>query len=113
MLQRLLRQDRAHDETDAKSVQMLRHDPAVQIIDVREPDEWRAGHLREASLIPLGLLANRKDELDATLLVIAVCRSGARSLVAVDVLRQHGFTNVKSMAGGMLAWSEAGYPINR
>lgn len=85
----------------------------VQVVDVREPEEWKGGHVLNAVLIPLGSLAFRKDELDPSLPVITVCRSGKRSLVAVDVLRNAGFPDAKSLAGGMLAWQVAGQPVER
>ena len=84
-----------------------------QIVDVRERDEWAAGHLPGAIFIPRGELAIRKHELDPSKPVITVCRSGNRSLVAVDILQRAGFTDVASMAGGMIAWAQAGQPIKR
>lgn len=79
---------------------------AAQILDVREPDEFTGplGHIRGAILIPLGELAARTDELDKTRPVVCVCRSGARSAHATNMLRQAGFARIANLAGGMLAW---------
>jgi sulfur dioxygenase len=80
---------------------------------VRERDEWNEGHIPDAQFIPLGELPARVGELDAARPVITICRSGQRSLVAVEILQRAGFTDVASMAGGMLAWAQARQPIER
>jgi rhodanese-related sulfurtransferase len=85
----------------------------VQILDVREPNEWAEGHLPGATLIPLGDLGRRSSELDPTRPVVVVCRSGQRSATATDLLIRTGFGDVKNLTGGMIAWSQAGYPVVR
>ena len=90
-----------------------REDAPVPVIDVREQDEWDAGHLAEATLVPLGELAERRHEFDPAAPLVIVCRSGRRSLVAADYLRQMGFHQARSLAGGMIAWAEAGLPVER
>jgi rhodanese-related sulfurtransferase len=85
----------------------------IQIVDVREPNEWAAGHLPGAVLIPLGELARRAGELDPARPVVVVCRSGNRSATATDLLRRGGFRDVKNLGGGMTAWARAGYPVVR
>lgn len=100
-------------ETDIAQVAQARANGEVQIVDVREPDEWAAGHIPDAVLIPLGHLAFRHHELDPKRPVVAVCRSGNRSLVAAELLLNAGFSDVKSMAGGMIAWAQAGHPVTR
>lgn len=75
----------------------------VQIIDVREVEEWNEGHIPQAKLIPLGFLPYRIDELDKDTPIIMVCRSGARSHRATEYLSQMGF-DATNMVGGMLAW---------
>ena len=90
-----------------------RQQTPTQVIDVREPDEWDAGHLAEATLIPLGELAERRHELDPAAPVVIVCRSGRRSLVAAEYLQQLRFPEARSLAGGMIAWSAAGQPVER
>lgn len=86
---------------------------APQIVDVREPDEWRDGHVPGAVLIPLGELGNRLAELDQTRPIALICRSGNRSGSATAALLQAGYTNVVNVQGGMIAWAQAGLPIER
>ena len=83
-------------------------DDAV-LLDVREQDEWDAGHAPGAVHIPLGELPSRLDELpdpDAGVLAVA-CRSGGRSSRAVAWLNHQGF-DVANLDGGMRAWERAG-----
>lgn len=86
---------------------------SAQIVDVREPDEWSEGHIPNAIHIPLGKLDDRAKELDPSRPVIAVCRSGRRSLVAAEALIEAGFVDAASLAGGMIAWAEAKQPVAR
>ncbi|MGD2141202.1 MAG: rhodanese-like domain-containing protein [Burkholderiales bacterium] len=85
----------------------------VQLIDVREPEEYTGplGHIKEATLVPLAQLSKRSSELDRDRPVVAVCRSGARSAQAVVLLQKEGFASVANLAGGMLRWRAAGYPV--
>lgn len=85
----------------------------VQVIDVREQEEWDAGHMAEATLMQLGELETRRNELDPSVPTVIVCRSGRRSLIAAEYLDQLGFSNARSLAGGMIAWAEASQPIAR
>jgi glyoxylase-like metal-dependent hydrolase (beta-lactamase superfamily II)/rhodanese-related sulfurtransferase len=82
----------------------------VQILDVREPEEFTGplGHIAGALLIPLGSLPERVEELSKDVPVVAVCRSGARSAQAVNLLRQAGFARVANLPGGMLRWRAEG-----
>jgi len=82
-----------------------RHDPFV-LIDVREPHEHRICNIPYARLIPLGQLASRVNELNPADEIVAHCKSGMRSAKAADFLRKSGFTNVRNMKGGILAWSD-------
>ena len=85
-------------------------DDAV-IVDVREPNEWAAGHAPNAIHIPLGELPSRLDELPDTDDTIGiVCRSGGRSSRAVAWLTQQAF-DVANVEGGMRAWQAAGKPL--
>jgi len=78
----------------------------VQIVDVREPDEFTGalGHIPGALLIPLGTLMQEKDKISKDKPVVMVCRSGARSAQATVLLRNAGFQRVANLAGGMLRW---------
>ena len=80
------------------------------VLDVREPSEWAAGHIAGATLIPLGELASRVNEVPRDRQVVVVCRSGNRSAQGRDVLLAAGHPSVTSMAGGMNDWAAAGYP---
>jgi rhodanese-related sulfurtransferase len=96
---------------DVATVQELRNRDDVFILDVREDYEYNDGHIPGATLVPLGQIPKRLDEVPRDKTVIAVCRSGNRSGQATDFLRQQGFENVHNMEGGMKAWSQAGYEI--
>jgi len=115
--QELLKQAQAHITEvtpDQVKAAMDKGEGAV-ILDVREPEEYEAGHLPGAILIPLEVLKSkiRKQVPDTSTTVYAYCRGGGRSAMATWRLQRLGFTNVSSMAGGYLAWVEAGYPVER
>jgi rhodanese-related sulfurtransferase len=82
------------------------HRPNVQIVDVRDEEEFHGplGHIDGARLLPLAELAQRTDELSKDRPVITVCRAGARSAQAVTLLKKAGFEQVANLAGGMLRW---------
>jgi molybdopterin/thiamine biosynthesis adenylyltransferase/rhodanese-related sulfurtransferase len=77
----------------------------VFVLDVREPHEYQICNIN-GYLIPLGDLPKRVHELDSSREIVAHCRSGVRSAKAVNFLRQAGFTKVKNLAGGILAWAD-------
>lgn len=83
---------------------------AVQLVDVREPEEFKGplGRIPAAYLISLGELAGRTEELDKTRPVVTVCRAGGRSAQATVILREAGFNAVANLAGGMLRWRAEG-----
>ncbi len=76
------------------------------LIDVREPYEYQIARIPGAKLIPLGELPKHLNELDPDAEIVMHCKSGVRSQKAVDLLKQNGFTNVRNLTGGILAWSE-------
>ncbi|MDP2479884.1 MAG: molybdopterin-synthase adenylyltransferase MoeB [Candidatus Palauibacterales bacterium] len=78
-----------------------------QLIDVREPYEWRICNLESAGarLIPLGELPEKIGELDREATLVLQCRSGSRSADAVRLLRREGFEDVFNLEGGILAWA--------
>ena len=107
---------RAIPEVSVEAVAARRtHGDEVVLLDVREKDEVRAGYIEGAIAIPRGLLEFRAAEhLPQTATDIVVyCASGARSLLAAQVLRAMGYTQVASMAGGTTRWQEAGYSVVR
>ncbi|MBC9731833.1 rhodanese-like domain-containing protein [Nocardioides marmotae] len=82
------------------------------VIDVREPDEYREGHLPGAINIPMSRLTARLDELDPSRPVHVVCASGNRSSAMTDVLTAAGFDAV-NVAGGTAAWVRSGRPTEK
>jgi sulfur dioxygenase len=85
----------------------------VQIVDVREPDEYDGplGHVPGARLIPLGTLGARASELAKDAPTVTVCRSGARSAQATVILGKCGFDKVANLSGGMLRWRAQRYAV--
>lgn len=81
------------------------------LVDVREPEEYAEAHIAAASLIPLGSLVERVDEVPSGVEVLVICRSGGRSHKASEYLLTQGREAV-NVAGGMLAWIEAGQPVS-
>jgi rhodanese-related sulfurtransferase len=96
-------------EVEADEAQALAESGAV-LLDVREPDEWQAGHAPGARWLPLGEVAARVDDLPREQRIVAVCRSGARSGRATEFLVAQGL-DVVNLAGGMKAWAAAGHPV--
>lgn len=78
----------------------------ITIVDVRRPEEFAAGHIDGAILMPLDTLPNTFSSLPKTGKLIVYCRSGHRSAQAVQFLVAHGYTNAVSMNGGFMAWSQ-------
>jgi adenylyltransferase/sulfurtransferase len=81
------------------------------LLDVREKDEWREGHLEGAVSLPRGFLEIKVESSvpDKNTPIIAYCAGGVRSLLAAKIMREMGYRNVSSMAGGYSAWKNAGY----
>jgi rhodanese-related sulfurtransferase len=83
----------------------------VQIVDVREPYEWDAGRVPgDVRHIPLMELSAQAATIDKDKPVVFQCRAGSRSLMAAQALRASGY-EAYSQAGGLLAWSQAGLPL--
>lgn len=78
---------------------------AFVLLDVREPNEYEICHLG-GTLIPLGELLSRLNELDTQTQIVVHCKMGGRSTKAVKLLREHGFVDVHNLRGGITAWSE-------
>ncbi len=94
------------DETRAR----MQSDPQVRLIDVREDNEWQAGHAAGAEHLGKGIIERDIEEKvpDKATEVILYCGGGFRSALAADVLQQMGYTNVYSLAGGWKAWKVSG-----
>ena len=80
------------------------------LLDVREDDEWEAGHAPEATHLAMGLVGARLGELPADRTVVCICRVGGRSGVVAAELAVVGF-DVRNLSGGMVAWERAGLPV--
>ena len=93
--------------------QRLTRDGKATVLDVREKEEYREGHLQGAVSLPRGFLGMRVEETvpDRQAPIIAYCGGGTRSLIAARTLKEMGYTNVVSMSGGYTAWKNAGLPF--
>lgn len=80
------------------------------LIDVREPSEWEEFRAPGAVLLPLGEVADRLGEVPSEGTVYVICKVGGRSAKAVEIMRAAGIDAV-NVAGGSLAWRDAGYPV--
>jgi hydroxyacylglutathione hydrolase len=94
------------DELDAR----LREHEDLQVIDVRRPAEYEAGHVPGARNAQLAELAKRTSEFDPGRPTAVVCASGYRSSAATSLLEQKGFGELYNVVGGTNGWIAAGYP---
>jgi rhodanese-related sulfurtransferase len=93
------------------SVTASQVEPDAYLLDVREPDEWAAGHAPDAHHLPMMEIPGRMAEVPADANVVVVCRSGARSAQVVSYLVGHGRDNVRNLDGGMQSWAAAGRAV--
>lgn len=96
---------------DEVTVQQMQHalttpTEHIRVVDVREPDEYEIARVEGVTLLPLSLLPQRFTELDPNQQIYVHCKSGKRSMKALEFLRQQGFKYVKSVKGGISAWSD-------
>ena len=91
----------------------LKANPAARLIDVREDNEWEAGHARDAAHLGRGIIERDIEAAipDKETELILYCGGGYRSALACDNLQRLGYTNVYSMDGGWKAWKESGAPV--
>ncbi|WP_420631984.1 rhodanese-like domain-containing protein [Candidatus Leptofilum sp.] len=83
----------------------------ILVLDVRQPEEYaHQGHVEGSRLMPLGSLRHRMSELPHGMPIVCVCRSGARSRTACELLQSQGFADVTNLGGGMIAWKRARLP---
>jgi sulfur-carrier protein adenylyltransferase/sulfurtransferase len=96
------------DEVTVQDLKRALDDPklGIKVIDVREPDEYQMAHIDGVPLLPLSQLAQRHTELDPNQQYYLHCKAGVRSRKALEFLRQQGFKRLKSVNGGIAAWSE-------
>lgn len=103
-----------HSVTASQATMLINRENAL-LIDLREANEYLAGHLTESRNIPAASLEQRAGELSSykDTPVILVCQSGARSTAACSTLRKLGFNKVHSLEGGVTAWLDAGLPLKK
>jgi adenylyltransferase/sulfurtransferase len=96
------------DEVSVQDMKRAMDNPnmGIKIIDVREPDEYQIAHVNGIPLFPLSTLQQRFTELDPNQQYYIHCKSGVRSLRALQFLREQGFKYVKSVKGGISAWAD-------
>src|SRR5262249_13722576 len=89
------------------------HLGSLQVVDVREPEEYTGplGHIAGARLLPLGQLSEGVAALDRERPVVTVCRAGGRSAQATLMLQKAGFAKVANLSGGMLRWHAQGLAV--
>jgi rhodanese-related sulfurtransferase len=83
----------------------------IQLIDVRQPEEYEAGRIAGGRLIELSELAGQVDSIDRDRPVVFYCRSGSRSAMATEAFRDAGF-DAHNMLGGLQAWDGDGLPLD-
>jgi len=96
----------------AEAKEMLK-DPAVAVIDVRDPHEYQAGHVPEATLIPVNTVFARREELPKDGKILFVCKMGSRSALAAEMAAAAGLPaeRLYNLEGGTDAWVKAGEPV--
>lgn len=101
-------EDTSADEVTVEAMKKALDDPSlnIKVVDVREPDEYEIAHIEGVPQVPLSALPQRFTELDPNQTYYLHCKSGVRSMKALKFLREQGFKYVKSVKGGILAWSE-------
>lgn len=98
----------------SEAVRLMNRDAAV-VIDVREPDEFRSGHIPNAINLPLSALVARMTELEKykTKPLVVSCRTSQRSARAAMILRRHGFQTAHVLAGGIVGWQNESLPVQK
>ena len=98
--------------TSAEAIRLLNQEKGL-LMDVREPDEYRTGHVLNAMNVPLSGLAGSLKQIEKykSLPLIVCCRTSQRSARAAVTLRKQGFANVQVLAGGMLGWQRENLPV--
>ena len=98
-------------EIDVQTAYAIQNNPDVYMLDVREQNEFDEKHIPNINLLPMSELQSRLDEIPTDKEVIVTCRSGNRSEQVTQFLTQNGFDNVHNMQGGIVAWEQAGFPV--
>ena len=98
--------------TSAEAIRLLNQEKGL-LMDVREPDEYRTGHVPNAMNVPLSGLAGSFKQIEKykSLPLIICCRTSQRSARAAVTLRKQGFAHVQVLAGGMVGWQRENLPV--
>ena len=102
-----------HSEASISAAQlqtMIDSGAKFALVDVRRPEEYRAGHIPGAELIPLDKIRSGYFPLDENQEIILYCRSGHRSGIALSVLSKRGYQNIRHLEGGILTWKSTLVP---
>ena len=101
--------------TVAQAKTMLDRGEVLHFLDVREDHEFSKGHAKGARHLGKGIIERDVETLipNKEEAILLYCGGGYRSVLAADVLQRMGYTNVRSMDGGITGWREAGYPMER
>jgi rhodanese-related sulfurtransferase len=102
--------EQTEKEVDSRRVKELLESGEAQVVDVREPYEYEAGHIAGVVHIELEHLAFRADEIDKDRPVIFQCRLGRRSAMATEAFRASGY-DAYNLTGGIQAWADEGLPL--
>jgi rhodanese-related sulfurtransferase len=104
---------RVREVTVEETQQRLKQNPKGKLIDVREDNEWQAGHAAGAEHLGKGIIERdiEAEIPDKSTELILYCGGGYRSALVADVLQRMGYTNVFSMAGGWKAWKDSGAEV--
>ena len=96
------------------ALQLINHKNAL-VLDVREDNEFKMGHVLNSRQIPLGKLDERIGELEKykEQPIVVICRSGNRSVSACTMLGKSGFSQVYNLTGGIIAWQKANLPLEK
>lgn len=113
MFQKLFHRQPSDDLNVQEVFELRNGETELVVIDVRELNEFVEGHVAGATLLPLGQVSLKLNEIPHDTPVAMICRSGSRSGIAVNFLKKQGFTNVRNVRGGMNAWERAGLPVER
>jgi rhodanese-related sulfurtransferase len=100
--------------TTAEAIRLMNHEKGL-LVDVREPDEYRGGHIPHALSLPLSGLATGLKQIEKHMArpIIICCRTSQRSARAAVALRKHGFASVQVLAGGITAWQGENLPVEK
>jgi rhodanese-related sulfurtransferase len=99
------------NEINTAQAHQIYQEKGAFFVDVRELSEWETVHIPDVTLIPLGDLPDRLSEIPKDRPIVVICRSGNRSRPGRDILKQAGYSNVTSVAGGITDWKAQGFPI--